>query len=258
MSREVRLNPEEEPLLPADNPLIRELIDSVLREAQRIVKENTSQFTAEQLIEAAQFWIPGDMPRLKKRKPQAWNLGLKNEKAFAPPELLKKKPGVGKNGKAGLDGGYAKWFADRWKNEPELREKYQQMAAVIGAAGDDDGAENDEQPEETRKAAEETRKAAKKRLQKNETKQLLKQVHTIHAFTYHVVLTSFSHSCKPWSVRAFTLLSLVSVLRFLMSSNTPPVARPSSIITCCASAVGHMTSLCLIAEEEQSTTQRGR
>jgi hypothetical protein len=183
MSREVRFNPEEEPLLPADNPLVRELIDSVLREAQRIVKENTSQFTAEQLIEAAQFWIPGDMPRLKNRKPQAWNLGLKNEKAFAPPELLKKKSVVGKNGQAGLDGGYAKWFADRWKNEPELREKYQQMAARI-AAGDDDDTENDEQSEETRKAA-------KKRLQKSETKQLLKQVHTIHAFTYHVVLTSF-------------------------------------------------------------------
>jgi hypothetical protein len=193
MSREVRFNPEEEPLLPADNPLVRELIDSVLREAQRIVKENTSQFTAEQPIEAAQFWIPGDMPRLKKWKPQAWNLGLKNEKAFAPPELLKKKPGVGKNGQAGLDGDYAKWFADRWKNEPELREKYQQMAAR-NAAGDDDDAENDEQSEEAceaaREAAEETRKAAKKRLQKNETKQLLKQVHTIHAFTYHVVLTS--------------------------------------------------------------------
>jgi hypothetical protein len=169
MSREVHFNPEEEPLLPADNPLVRELIDSVLREAQRIVKDNTSQFTAEQLIEAAQFWIPGDMPRLQKRKPQAWNLGLKNEKAFAPPELLK-KTGVRKNGQAGLDGGYAKWFAERWKNEAELREKYQQMAARIAAADDDD-AENDEQLEETRKNS-------KKRLQKNETKQLLKQVRT--------------------------------------------------------------------------------
>jgi hypothetical protein len=77
---------------------VRELIDIVLRESQRIVKENTTQFTAEQLLEAAQYWLPGSIACLKKRKTSPWNLALRHEKSFAPADLLKKKPGAGRNG----------------------------------------------------------------------------------------------------------------------------------------------------------------
>jgi hypothetical protein len=39
--------------LRADNPLVRELIDIALGESHRIAKENSTQFTAEPLLEVA-------------------------------------------------------------------------------------------------------------------------------------------------------------------------------------------------------------
>jgi hypothetical protein len=91
---------DERPLT-ADNPLVQELMNVVLREAQRIVKENTSQFTVEDLLEAARFWLPGEMPRFHKRKQSAWNLALPYEKAFAPADLLKQKAGFRSKGGQG-------------------------------------------------------------------------------------------------------------------------------------------------------------
>jgi hypothetical protein len=123
--------------LTADNPLVQELINVVLREAQRIVKENTSQFTAEDLFEAAQFWLPGELPRFHKRKQSAWNLALRHEKVFAPADLFKQKAGVRSKGGQGLKGEYQQWFAERWKTEPELRETYERMAAA-GASTEGD------------------------------------------------------------------------------------------------------------------------
>jgi hypothetical protein len=174
----VEFDAEKEATLAGDNPLVQELINVVLREAQRIVKDNTSQFTAEQLLEAAQYWLPSNIARLRKRKVSAWNLALRHEKEHAPVEVLKKKPGVGRNGQQGLTGDYAHWLSDRWKTDPELRKKYEELANTTnqGESSVDDNAHAGD-GEKTTSTLED--QAVLKKTQKQSARELLKHVRAL-------------------------------------------------------------------------------
>jgi hypothetical protein len=166
-----------------------------LREAQRIVKDNTSQFTAEQLLEAAQYWLPSNIAGLKKRKVSAWNLALRHEKALAPAELLKKKPGVGRNGQQGLTSDYAHWLSERWNTEPELRKKYEELAVATNQ-GESSGDNNSQDDDDGNTTSTLEALAVLKKTQKLSARELLKHVCTLSScllISSHV-LTYLSHS----------------------------------------------------------------
>jgi hypothetical protein len=181
---------DERPLT-ADNPLVQELMNVVLREAQRIVKENTFQFTVEDLLEAARFWLPGEMPRFHKRKQSAWNLALRHEKAFAPADLLKQKAGVRSKGGQGLKGEYQQWLAERWKTDTELRKKYERMAAAgsstamaaaeSSTAGEGDVGHDENEPanEPLDTADKEASKSVLKTTQRKSMRNMLKHVSNV-------------------------------------------------------------------------------
>jgi hypothetical protein len=124
--------PVEHELLPTtiENPLVRKLVDTILNEAAMLAK-SSSEFTASQLLQAAKFYVPGELKRINTRQINPWNLAIKYEKANAPPDILNVEEGTGHQGRSKLTGGYQKWLATRWKTEPELKEKYQKMADSV-------------------------------------------------------------------------------------------------------------------------------
>jgi hypothetical protein len=54
----------------ADNIYIHELMDVILMQAAQIAKES-GEHSADQLLLAAGFYMPGELPRLQTRKPNA-------------------------------------------------------------------------------------------------------------------------------------------------------------------------------------------
>lgn len=132
-------NPGSHELLATDidNPLVRELVDIVLKEATRLARSST-EFTAKDLIKAAKFYVPGELPRLNSRKVNPWNLAVKLERNHCPPEFLAVTAGAGHGGRPALTGRYPKWLKRRWDSEPELKAKYQKMAdSMYGKSGGD-------------------------------------------------------------------------------------------------------------------------
>jgi hypothetical protein len=115
-------------VLPSDNIYVRELIDIILKEATRIANKS-SEHSAEELLSSAGFYVVGEFPRIRTRKPNAWNLYLRFEKENAPEELRKQTDSISYNkSRPGLKGDYQRYMKDRWDKEPDLRKKYQRLA----------------------------------------------------------------------------------------------------------------------------------
>jgi hypothetical protein len=151
---------EVEPELAADNPLVQELLSSILTTANRIVEKNGSGLTAKQLIAAAKLYLPGQLPKLHRRKKSAWNIALRMEKGNVPEELQHLKPDKRKDGRLAFTGEYQKWMKERWDNDTALREQYKALADARDTSDED----NEEAPDE------------RKALQKKSLNNLKKQV----------------------------------------------------------------------------------
>ena len=85
----------------ASDPIIKDFIEEVLHLAQRKVCLST-KYTARDILLASKLVLPSSLKRLKGRTcVTAFSLALKEEKANAPPDVLKQQPGVKKNGAPG-------------------------------------------------------------------------------------------------------------------------------------------------------------
>jgi hypothetical protein len=185
----------EEDLLPADNIYVRELIDILLKEAARIAK-NSSEHSADELLSSAGFYVLGEVPRLQRRKPNAWNLCLRLEKENCPEELRQQKDGISYNkSRPGLKGDYQRYMKERWNTEPELRKKYERFAkgSTATAAVDNTDSDSDREDIELDPASEtpveevetlEVELKSNKEIQKKSLKTLKKLVRRIPEYIY--------------------------------------------------------------------------
>ena len=98
----------------ASDPIIKDFIEEVLHLAQRKACLST-KYTARDILLASKLVLPSSLKSLKGRTcVTAFSLALKEEKANAPPDVLKQQPGVKKNGGAGMDGRYMKWVKQQF------------------------------------------------------------------------------------------------------------------------------------------------
>jgi hypothetical protein len=134
MSQEA-IDPEsldaERDVLAANHPLVRELLDIIVREATRLAS-TSSNHSADDLLRAAGYYSLGEIPRMGTRRVNAWNLFLREEKANVPEHLRKQKDGASyNNSRPGIDGEYSTYMKKRWAEEPQTREKYQELAKKL-------------------------------------------------------------------------------------------------------------------------------
>jgi hypothetical protein len=134
MSQEA-IDPEsldaERDVLAANHPLVRELLDIIVREATRLAS-TSSNHSADDLLRAAGYYSLGEIPRMQTRRVNAWNLFLREEKANVPEHLRKQKDGASyNNSRPGIDGEYSTYMKKRWVEEPQTREKYQELAKKL-------------------------------------------------------------------------------------------------------------------------------
>jgi hypothetical protein len=88
-----------------ENPLVHEVVEIIAREAARLAS-SSSEFTAETLLEVAEFYISGHIHRIQKRKISAWVLALKMERENAPSAVLAVKKATGPNKRDKVTGKY--------------------------------------------------------------------------------------------------------------------------------------------------------
>jgi hypothetical protein len=121
----------ERDVLAANHPLVRELLDIIVREATRLAS-TSSNHSPDDLLRAAGYYSLGEIPRMQTRRCNAWNLFLREEKANVPEDLRKQKTDASyNNSRPGLDGQYSSYMKKRWAEEPQTREKYQELAKKL-------------------------------------------------------------------------------------------------------------------------------
>jgi hypothetical protein len=86
----------ERDVLAANHPLVRELLDIIVREATRLAS-TSSNHSADDLLRAAGYYSLGEIPRMLTRRCNAWNLFLCEEKANVPEHLRKQNDGASYN-----------------------------------------------------------------------------------------------------------------------------------------------------------------
>jgi hypothetical protein len=109
-----------------------EFAERILKEAEAVALES-SEFTAEELLQVTKFLLPGVIARRKPSGVKAWNLALKGEKENAPIEVRQQKPGGGVNGRAGLDGRYPKWLKQHLADNPDIKKRYDDLAREMNS-----------------------------------------------------------------------------------------------------------------------------
>jgi hypothetical protein len=71
------------------------------------ITKKSGKHSTDQVLLAASFYIPGELPQLQTRKPNTWNLFLHHEKDNAPEVLLQQNIGIIYNkSHPGLKGNY--------------------------------------------------------------------------------------------------------------------------------------------------------
>jgi hypothetical protein len=113
---------------------VRELLDIMLAQAACIASES-NELSADDLIRAARFYLVGEIPRLKSRKTNAWNLFLSMKKGSIPEELRGQTDGVSyETSRPGLNAEYSSFMKKRWETEPEIRKKYERITECATAS----------------------------------------------------------------------------------------------------------------------------
>ena len=109
------------------DPIIQDFIEEVLALAQRKASLST-KYTVRDIILASKLILPGSLGRAKGgTKVTPFGLALKEERASAPPDVLKQQAGLKRNGAPGLDGRYMKWVGQQY-NTPEKNAYYREKA----------------------------------------------------------------------------------------------------------------------------------
>ena len=117
------------------DPIIKDFVEEVLALTQR--KANLSiKYTVRDIILASKLILLGSLGRAHGgTKVTPFGLALKEERANAPPDLIKQKEGLKKNGAPGLDGSYMKWVGQQYST-PEKNTYYREKAKRLIEAGE--------------------------------------------------------------------------------------------------------------------------